>query len=204
MEKTTNKTFKIVLVGDASAGKTSWVKGLTSLEFETTYIQTKEILTYNFALKTTKGVIDVQIVDIPATKKNDSDPSHYSNTDAAIFFIDTSNTTSWYESSVSWYKDIARVTGIAATETEDSFMGIPQITCYNKSDLYTCLIPPGCENTHFLISVKNRWNIFKPITAALKILGEEADLELILTEKPLDPLSGPVDPSNDVQIGPPS
>ncbi len=192
------KTFKIILVGDATTGKTSWVRGICSEEFKPDYIQSKDIWTSLLSFKTSKGWIKVKIWDIPATKKHDSNPSHYSNTDAVIFFIDTSSKNSWEESMVSWYKDISRVTGdlrqksraarlltpskdptVAATETEDSFMGIPQVTVFNKSDLYTCLIKPGSENDCFLISVKDNSNIFKPIHAILKMLLDDDDLELL-------------------------
>lgn len=192
------KTFKIVIVGDESTGKTSWIRRIRSKEFKGNYIPSKDIWTSLLSFNTSKGWIKVKILDIPATKKHVSNAIHYSNTDAVIFFIDVSSKNSWTESIVSWYKDIARVTGdlrqkswaarlltpskdptTAATETEDSFIDVPSVTIINKSDLYTCLIKPGSENDCFLISAKTGSNVFKPIQAILKMLVDDDDLELI-------------------------
>lgn len=115
--------FKIVLVGDAGVGKTTYITRISSGEYNKKYIPTLGVDVFSLCLNSNKGYIKFNIWDISGGEKVGAlRDSYYNHTDAAILFYDISDKES-FNHVREWYNDFKR----------DNKS--PVVICGTKSDL---------------------------------------------------------------------
>lgn len=165
--------FKLILIGDASVGKTLFVRRLFGLEFSDSYHQTKgaEVLTKVFY--TSSGPIGLTIWDTAGDDQyRGQGEGYYIQASCAILMFDFTNKKS-YGKLEAYYQSIIRILYPA---------NIPIVVCGNKHDCKANLheikendvrFPDRHQLSYFPISVKTNYNTFKPIVYLLrKITGD--------------------------------
>lgn len=116
-------TFKIVVVGDAAVGKTTFVNKLSTGKFETKYVQSPTVEINPIIFNTSKGSICFNLWNCPGHEKyNNFNKLFYSGADAAIIMFACNDRNS-YKSIVPIYNDMRCVCG-----------NIQTVLCGNKCD----------------------------------------------------------------------
>jgi len=175
MSSPNNKTVKIVLLGQAGVGKTTFVKRHCTGEYEKRYIATDTITTSNLMMNTTAGMVNLQIVEYPGMdisfdiKSVDPNPdtTHY-----MVMFDVTSKTS--YQKALQYVNLIRSEFGLVANiivcgnkcETRDRKVQASEI---GKSLL-------ASKFTYFDISNKSNYNFEKPF---LEIIRKQLGSTLI-------------------------
>lgn len=152
-----NKVFKIVIVGDAKTGKTSYVNRLNNTEFVNKYIPTMGIEVSPLEFKTQNGSCTLNLWDCAGKEEFlDVGQGYCKNAHAAIIFFSYTDPDS-IRSVTGWYRDLREILG----------HGIPIIVCGNKWDepyRNKCSFQPNIKGDMYCnISAKRCDNIMEPI-----------------------------------------
>lgn len=170
--------FKLVLIGDASVGKTQFVRRLFGAEYTDNYITTHgaEVLTKVF--HTSSGPIGLTIWDTAGNDRfRGQGEGYYVQAHCAILMFDFTNKKS-YEKLESLFQSLIRTVYPAS---------IPVVVCGNKQDCKATdreikeqdvRFPERHQLSFFNISVKTNFNTTKPIVYLLRKLTGNPHLQV--------------------------
>lgn len=163
--------FKIVLVGDAKVGKTTFVNRHLTGDFKEDYDKTLGVDIHPLRFGTTYGNVIFDIWDVGQEGLHDA---YYTQANAVILFFDVQNKKS-YDNLGSWLEAVKRVAG-----------DIPAVVCGNKTDLPDRVVSPKKITFHrknnamyYDISAKSNYNYEKPFLHLARQLLNQPNLELI-------------------------
>ena len=164
------RRFKLVLVGDAYVGKTTFVKRHQTGEFEKRYIATLGVNVVPLTFYTNKGVVILNVWDCAGQEKFAGlDDGYYIGADAFILFFGMDSKAS-YRNASHWLKKITDYTGRFDRSR-------PIIVCGTKCDLPNTRLMPSemkdralLEHPFYFISAKSNYNYEKPILAVIQNL----------------------------------
>ncbi|KAF9284201.1 GTP-binding nuclear protein gsp1/Ran [Mortierella alpina] len=168
-------TFKLVLVGDSGAGKTTIVKRHLTGDFEKEYNATVGVEVRPLGFHSTAGPICFETWDTAGQKKCGTLPDgYYANAQCAIILFDVTNPVS-YNNVPAWYYDLVRNCG-----------NIPIVLCGNKVDIKERKVEVKDSDFHsqkslqyYDISAKANYNFDKPfLWLARKLLRDQSLLFL--------------------------
>ena len=159
-------SYKLVLVGDAGVGKSTYIKRLLTGEFETKYVPTCGVTVNRLTFSTTKGPVSFKVYDLAGQERIGTDQStHYTDADCAIVMYDCHSKLSLQNVQV-WINDIHRNCG-----------DIPIVVCGNKCDVKGRQYFSRRDETQWLISAKSNMNYEKPFLHLIRVLKEDQELE---------------------------
>jgi len=171
-------TFKLILVGDGSTGKTTFVKRHITGEFEKRYIATLGVEVSMLPFQTNRGPIRYNVWDTAGQEMfGGLRDAYYIQGQCAIIMFDlTSKIT--YKNVPNWHRDIVRICE-----------SIPIVLCGNKVDIKDRKVKPKQITFHrkknlqyYDISAKSNYNYEKPfLWLARKLVG---DGQLVFVEAP--------------------
>jgi GTP-binding nuclear protein Ran len=163
--------FKIVLVGDAKVGKTTFINRHLTGNFQKDYVPTLGVDVHTIVLNSNYGNVIFDIWDIGQQGLFDA---YCSGSNASILLFDVQNRES-YNNLQKWNSAIKRVTG-----------DIPLIVCGNKVDLKDREVVPRQITFHrknnamyYDISAKSNYNYEKPFLHLARQLTGHPDLEFV-------------------------
>jgi len=172
--------LKLVLIGDASVGKTTFVKRHATGEFERRYIPTKGVEVTPVTFYTTYGPILVNIWDTAGNPEfGDLKDAYYIGANYAIIMFDVT-TRSTYKSVPQWYKEFKTVcenVPVALvgnkTDSKDRKVKKRQITYHTKRNM-----------KYYDISSREYNHAVDPILDFLRDVVQDPNLQF--TEAPPD------------------
>ena len=169
--------FKIILVGDAKVGKTTFLHRHLTGDFQKDYIPTLGVDVHPLLFKSNYGSVVFDIWDIGQQGLFDA---FCTGANASILFFDLQNRES-YDNLEKWSSAIRRVTG-----------NIPFFVCGNKVDLKKNreIVDPRLApriikfhhknpGMYYDISVKSNYNYMEPFLHLARKLTGHPDLELV-------------------------
>jgi len=170
-----NATFKLVLIGDGSTGKTTFVKRHLTGEFERKYVPTLGAEVHPLIFHTNLGPLCFNVWDTAGQEKFGGlrDVYYIQGQCAIIMFDVTSRMT--YKNVPNWHRDVVRVCGTTIpivltgnkVDIKDRKVKAKQITFHRKRNLQ-----------YYDISAKSNYNFEKPfLWLARKLAG--ANLEFV-------------------------
>eukprot|EP01110_Echinostelium_bisporum_P004818 TRINITY_DN21930_c0_g1_i1.p1 TRINITY_DN21930_c0_g1~~TRINITY_DN21930_c0_g1_i1.p1 ORF type:complete len:231 (-),score=116.86 TRINITY_DN21930_c0_g1_i1:128-799(-) len=171
-------TFKLILIGDGSTGKTTFVKRHLTGEFEKKYVPTLGVEVHPLTFHTNCGPICFNVWDTAGQEKfGGLRDGYYIQGNAAIILFDVTSRMT-YKNVPNWHKDVVRVCE-----------NIPIVLCGNKVDLKDRKVKAKQITFHrkrnlqyYDISAKSNYNFEKPfLWLARKLVGEP---NLIFVESP--------------------
>ncbi|XP_004344244.1 ran-1-prov protein [Capsaspora owczarzaki ATCC 30864] len=189
MENQDIPTFKLVLVGDGSTGKTTFVKRHISGEFERKYVATIGVEVHPLLFHTSFGAIKFNVWDTAGQEKFGGlrDGYYIQGQCAVIMFDVTARVT--YKNVPNWYRDLTRVCE-----------HIPIVLCGNKVDVKDRKVKAKTITFHrkknlqyYDISAKSNYNFEKPFLWLAKKLIDPS-LEFV-SMPALKPVEATVDPA---------
>jgi GTP-binding nuclear protein Ran len=151
-------TFKLVLVGDGSTGKTTFVKRHISGEFERKYVATIGVEVHPLLFHTNFGPVRFNVWDTAGQEKFGGlrDGYYIQGQCAVIMFDVTSRVT--YKNVPNWHRDLTRVCE-----------HIPIVLCGNKVDIKDRKVKAKTITFHrkknlqyYDISARSNYNFEKP------------------------------------------
>lgn len=157
-------TYKLLLVGDGSTGKTTFIKKHRIGQFDLNYNATMGVEIHSLKFHTNKGDVIFNCWDCAGQEKFSGLRSgYYIKTNAALVFFDLGSKLTC-KNAVKWLKDIKKVCG-----------DIPVVLCGNKSDLKqnkvtATMIPSGQFDEYVELSTKTDSGIASPFLSILKLL----------------------------------
>jgi len=174
MESTPKYKFKIVLMGNAKVGKTTFLQRHTSGEFNRKYIPTVGVDMDELEFQTNYGTLHFIICDVSGQDKfSGIIEGYYLGIDAAILMFSLTDRDS-YKSLPRWNRDIDRV-------STDKM--IPKVVCGNKVDeedrkvkIRHITWPQRKNFPYFDISAKSTHNFEKPFLYLARQLTGHPDL----------------------------
>ena len=166
-------TFKLVFVGDAGVGKTTYLKRYLTGEFERKYIPTIGAEVHPMDFTTSHGTIVFNNWDTAGEEKFAGlRDNYYKNADCAIIMFDVTSTSS-YKSVENWYNNIRKTNP-----------DIPIVIVGNKCDIDDRKMKVSNTKFHriynlpyFDISAKSNFNFEKPFLYLARKLTNMSDLE---------------------------
>ena len=174
-----SEQYKVVIVGDGSVGKTTFVNRLFNSDYNKTYIPTMgaNVHTVNVKTTTSDTIYTMTLWDTAGQEKfGGLRDAYYNNCDACIilFSLDDKST---YRHVLDWYKEVRRV-----CDNND----IPIIIVGNKSDLKDDLKFKIPSNAFYdkkgislvKLSSKTGTNIYEPIKLILSKLKKDDKLDI--------------------------
>jgi len=178
------RKFKVVIVGDGSTGKTTFVRRHVSGEFEKKYIPTLGVEVRPLRFFTSQGWIEFNVWDTAGQEKfGGLRDGYYIQADAAIVFFDVTSRES-YRNVPRWYSDLTRVCGAE----------IPIVLVGNKVDVKdravkakTIVFHRKKNIPYFDISARSNYNIEKPWLYIGRKLLSDAHLQLMEEPATLPP-----------------
>jgi GTP-binding nuclear protein Ran len=158
---TTVQSFKIILIGDGSSGKTTFLMRHLTGEYEKKYNPTVGVEVQTLVFYTTKGKILFNVWDTAGQEKYcDSRKAYYMNADAALVFFDTTSATS-KKTVGSWESEVPA--------------GIPRVTCGTKVENAL----PGFSSRRCCVSTRSSINFSKPFLKIARKLLDDAELKFL-------------------------
>jgi GTP-binding nuclear protein Ran len=164
-------TFKMILVGGPSVGKTSFVKRHVTGEFEKTYVPTVGVQVMPVLFHTNIGPVRYMIWDCSGQEINEA---HYVGAKCAIIMFDVSSERS-YQQVPKWYKSITNVCE-----------KIPIVLCGNKIDVDKTHVMKKRNRfakkknlVYYDISAKSNYNFEHPFIHISRVLSEHKDLQFV-------------------------
>lgn len=157
------KTFKIIVVGDACVGKTTFIKRHLTGKFEEKYMHTTGSNHHDFTFKTNEGLVTFEVWDCESKGREIYEPGY----DGAILMFSHSDMYSMY-SVPEWKGCIANT--------------VPVVLCGNKLDLASDPDPDSRTifrnvNCNFCdISVKDNTDCDKPFLYLARRLMKNKNL----------------------------
>jgi GTP-binding nuclear protein Ran len=173
---TTNMpTFKLVLVGDGSTGKTTFVKRHLSGEFEKVYYATIGVEVHPLVFYTNCGPLCFNVWDTAGQEKfGGLRDGYYIQGQCGIIMFDVTSRIT-YKNVPNWHRDLVRVCE-----------NIPIVLCGNKVDIKERKVKAKQITFHrkknlqyYDISAKSNYNFEKPFVWLAKKLTGNPDLELV-------------------------
>jgi GTP-binding nuclear protein Ran len=158
-------SYKLILVGDGSTGKTTFIKRHKEGEFEKKYIPTVAVEIRRLCFETNKGKIIFECWDTAGQEKlGGLRDGYYIHANCGIIMFDVTSRIT-YKNVPTWHKDISRVCE-----------NIPLVLCGNKVDLKNNRhVRPKDITFHrknnlqyYEISAKSNYNYDKPFLSLLK------------------------------------
>ncbi|XP_046350021.2 GTP-binding nuclear protein ran-1-like [Haliotis rufescens] len=180
-------TFKLVLIGDGSVGKTTFCKRHLTGEFERKYIATMGAEVHSLLFHTNRGPVRFNLWDT-AGQENFGvlRDGYYIGAECGIIMFDVTAMTT-YQHIPDWWRDLDRVCG-----------KIPIMLCGNKVDVRERKVRSRIIKFHRKknlmycdISAKSNYNIEKPFLSLLRKLVGDSKLEFV---------SGPCHPPPEISI----
>jgi GTP-binding nuclear protein Ran len=172
-----NRTFKILLVGDAKVGKTTWLHRLSSGEFTNEYSATLGASIVPLTLVTTHGLVVLNFSDCAGQRNVEGSHSpHFQKADALILMFSLRSKPSY----TSLPERFAATTGVTGS--------IPSVLVGNQSDWPEAArqVTPSQIIFHrqkniqyFEISVKDAANLYAPIETLLKSLIDDSGVQIL-------------------------
>lgn len=165
--------FKILLIGDQSVGKSTFVTRHLTGEFTKEYEPTQGVYVHPLVFNTNYGQIILDIWDVAGDDGGLFD-GYCMCSDGLILMFDVMNKES-YKHLGKWKENVGRVCG-----------PIPTVVCGNKVDLKDRVVKPKTitfhrkhPNTYYYdISAKSNYNYEKPFLWLMRKLTEHQDLEV--------------------------
>jgi GTP-binding nuclear protein Ran len=168
MTESTVPRFKVVLIGDAGVGKTTFVKRHTSGEFERKYLPTVGVNVSKLLFYTNIGPVVLDMWDTAGQEKfGGLRDGYYISAHAAIIMFDVTSK-STYRNVPVWYRDINRIAE-----------NIPVVLVGNKVDVAVMNRQVKPKNIifhrkkgmqYYDLSAKSNYNYEKPILYLIKQL----------------------------------
>ena len=165
--------FKIVIAGDASVGKTTFINRHLTGEFAQKYIPTLGVDVHSLHFSTNYGPIVFDMWDTAGVERYGGLREAYSlKAKGLIVMFDTTSQSS-YDNYPKWREQTLKVSP-----------GIPVVVCGNKVDIknrvvYSKTIKFAKGDSYYDISAKSNYNFEKPfLDLARKLMGRD-DLEFI-------------------------
>ncbi|KAG0310732.1 GTP-binding nuclear protein gsp1/Ran [Dissophora globulifera] len=152
------RTVKLVLVGDGSTGKTTFVKRHSTGEFEKKYITTINAEVHPLSFFTNFGAIRFDVWDTVGQEMvGGFCDGYYISAHCGIIMFDVTSRIS-YKNVPNWHRDLVRACG-----------NIPIVLCGNKVDIRERKVMPKDIDFHrkksleyYDISAKSNYNIEMP------------------------------------------
>jgi len=167
-------TFKLVLIGDGSTGKTTFVKRHLTGEFERKYVPTLGAEVHPLLFHTNMGPLRFNVWDTAGQEKFGGlrDVYYIQGQCAIVMFDVTSRMT--YKNVPNWHRDVVRV----------CTSNIPIVLCGNKVDIKDRKVKAKQITFHrkknlqyYDISAKSNYNFEKPfLWLARKLAGPNLEL----------------------------
>jgi GTP-binding nuclear protein Ran len=160
------RTFKIVVVGDAGVGKTSWVRKLLTGDFREEYVSTLGVEAHCVKLNTNKGQFIFNIWDAAGEEKYRGMRNvYYVGADAVIAMHDFNNPTS-FSNLGKWIEEV-----------KDKCVPV-QIIVGNKKEFRDSTHMDASGYSNIDISVKKDDSIWLPLLKTARILSRDPFLVL--------------------------
>eukprot|EP01103_Thecamoeba_quadrilineata_P007355 TRINITY_DN17244_c0_g1_i1.p1 TRINITY_DN17244_c0_g1~~TRINITY_DN17244_c0_g1_i1.p1 ORF type:complete len:215 (-),score=41.82 TRINITY_DN17244_c0_g1_i1:170-814(-) len=170
--------FKLVLVGDGSTGKTTFVKRHLNGEFEKKYVPTLGVEVHPLSFQTNLGKIIFNVWDTAGQEKfGGLRDGYYIQGQCAIIMFDVTSRAT-YKNVPNWHRDLARICENIPivlvgnkVDVKDRKVKVKDITFHRKKNLQ-----------YFDVSAKSNYNFEKPfLWLAKKLLNHT---ELVFVEAP--------------------
>jgi GTP-binding nuclear protein Ran len=164
-----DKTYKLILIGDAGVGKSTLVKKLKYQYFEKSYVATLGVELFPITFDTNHGKISFSIWDCAGQNKYKGlGEGYYVNSDCIVAMFDLNS-----KESFTGLKELIE----SANKVTD---GLPLTICANKTDMKRKVhIKGDLKYNYDEISVKDGINIKNPFLYLAKKLSGFDDLEFI-------------------------
>lgn len=167
--------FKLVLVGDGSTGKTTFVKRHISGEFDKVYVATVGVEVHPLVFYTNCGPICFDTWDTAGQEKfGGLRDGYYIQGQCGIIMFDVTSRIT-YKNVPNWHRDLVRVCE-----------NIPIVLCGNKVDIKDRKVKPKSITFHrkknlqyYDISAKSNYNFEKPFVWLARKLTGNPQLELV-------------------------
>lgn len=182
-------TFKVVLVGSAGCGKTTFLKRHRTGQFETRYLSTIGCEVHPLSFNTNYGKVILSVWDCAGQEKFQGlKEGYYTKADAGIVMFDLTSSLS--------YRDVQLTTA----DLKLSLPNVPLVICGNKSDELERKVRAkdiilhrliGCK--YYDISAKTNYNFEKPFLSLIRKLMGHDDL-IFIAEEPVKPVEVPILP----------
>ena len=155
-----DRKIKLVLVGDAGVGKSSWLSKLQTGEMLSSYIPTIGVSVSEHTYKSARGDIKYNIWDTAGQEiYGGLRDGYFIGADAGIVFYDA-NSVHTRGAASCWRRDLLRVAG-----------GIPVVMVANKIETLPADITNNCvQNDTIKISVLDGIGILEPLEAISNML----------------------------------
>lgn len=168
-------TRKVILVGDAGVGKTTFIKRHRTGEFEKRYIATIAAEVHKLKFHTNNGTIVFDLWDCAGDDRFAGlGEGYYTGADAAIIMFDVTNKNS-YKNLDKWYQSIKKKRGY-----------IPIVICGNKVEIDTHKMKPREINFHrkkslqyYNLSAKSNYHFDAPFLYLARRLFMNKELKFI-------------------------
>ena len=166
-------TMQIVLLGDAGAGKTSWLDRFTTGSFDPRYIPNDFPSSHDVMLELNNSTVDqhqvvFKIVDTPGQKLYQ--PNIFRDicidADAIIIFYDLTSEIGW-KNCVEWEK-------LAKSYNPNAQI----VNVGNKADIKPFILRER-PLPHYLVSAKSNYNYEKPLLAIAQHLLHNPDIRFV-------------------------
>uniref|UniRef100_A0A6C0EKP5 Uncharacterized protein n=1 Tax=viral metagenome TaxID=1070528 RepID=A0A6C0EKP5_9ZZZZ len=165
--------YKVLLVGDADVGKTTFLTRFKTGEFRSHYVPTHSMERHTMNFDTSKGKVTIDFWDCAGDDRfRGMEDAYYCGADASILFFDLSNEKS-YSHVYAWCKKL-----ILATKKA------PIVVCGTKTDLTRKVLHdyyedhlggrPYCE-----ISSKTGRFLSRPVLHVLQLLLKDNTLQIV-------------------------
>ncbi|GBG79113.1 hypothetical protein CBR_g28828 [Chara braunii] len=167
-------SFKLILVGDGGAGKTTFLKRHLTGEFEELYEPTIGVQVRPLLFVTNRGRILFNCWDTSGQEKvGGLRDAYYVHGSCAIIMFDVTCKSS-YKNVSRWYEDICRVCDLR----------IPMVLCGNKVDVNKRQVKPHHVTFHKTkanldyceMSAKGNYNVDKPFLYLARKLLDDPDI----------------------------
>lgn len=171
-------TFKVVLIGDGSVGKTTFVRRHKTGGFEEKYIPTVGVEVHPLKFHTNKGPVCLNIWDCAGQEKYGGlRDGYYIGMDAAIVMFSLTSEKS-FDSTKNWIQDIRRVNETA-----------PITLVGNKVDLFhedenanidrIRSVARECNVHYYPVSAKRSYNFEKPFLYLIRRLTGDDTIHFV-------------------------
>jgi GTP-binding nuclear protein Ran len=148
-------TFKVILVGDGSTGKTAFTKRCLGCPFETKYVATLGVEVHPVRVRTNMGVVTLNFWDTAGQEKFGGLRDGYYRQGHGCFIFGQNNHDNWY-------RDVTRVCGY-----------IPIVVVQSKNDL------PNNDDSKTRRYAMRKGLVYNSISSMDETLVREALLALV-------------------------
>lgn len=169
MHPTINRNIKVVIIGDAGSGKTTFLRKYMTGEFTRDYRPTLSSIMHQLPIYTNKGIVTLDVWDTPGQDLISGLRSSYVNADAFVVFFDTASNLS-YKHAINWIYKLRAI------------VDVPIVLVGNKIDIIErkvrrSVINAPTNGTYYDISSKSNYNFDRPFLYIIRAkLGQDTQL----------------------------